>query len=170
MFSRHLFGGSEWADPWKVSASIDNFWAEIWIEDHLNKSCQLNCDVHWCKYQETMLMAMTASVSTNVGKCWLRDRCWITRKHICTFGDTSSVTVMQIPLGILEPEFVYGLLALYCVRWWIHNKSAIPAEGNNKLAICLCWVSVYNIGCDEKQTCSVSHSRCMKVVQFLRVG
>jgi len=55
-------------------------------------------------------MTMTGSVSTDLGVSWLCVTCCITTKNICAFGGTSTVTVMQIPFVVMEPEFVYWYL------------------------------------------------------------
>jgi len=56
------------------------------------------------------MMTMTGPVSTDLGESWLCVTCCMTRKHICVFGGTSKVTVMQIPFVVMEPKFVYWYL------------------------------------------------------------
>jgi hypothetical protein len=62
--------------------------------------CSLNVE-RW-----NTTMKVTGSVSTDLGGSLLCVACCITMKHICAFGGTSTVTVIQIPFGVMEPEFV----------------------------------------------------------------
>jgi hypothetical protein len=69
-------------------------------------------------------MTMTVSMSTDLGESWLYVTCCITRKHICAFGGTNAVTVMQITFGvIMEQECVYWyLLCIVYVNESVTNQ------------------------------------------------
>ena len=66
--------------------------------------CSLNVE-RW-----NIMMTMTGSLSSDLGESCLYVTFCITSKHICAFGGTSTVTVMQIPFGVMELEFVYWYL------------------------------------------------------------
>ena len=70
--------------------------------------CPVCCNLNVKRWNTTM--TKTVSMSTNLGESWLCVTCYITSKHICAFGGTDTVTVMQIPFGVMEPEFVYWYL------------------------------------------------------------